>query len=171
MVFPTLESMKAIESHTLSDDTQWLMYWVCYATMTSVEQVAWGLLIWIPFYRLVRVAALAWLALPQTRGAALIYTEFVRPFLLVAVEKARKVPALEPYASQFLATKASAASEAPSSAIRSKEAEHPAGMLDLDAVKREAMAALDETLEKAKAAQAAGADEDRAYQPMKSHAQ
>ena len=32
----------------------------------------------------------------------MIYSDFVRPFLLVAVEKAKQLPALEPYACQFL---------------------------------------------------------------------
>jgi hypothetical protein len=48
------------------------------------------------------VGALAWLALPQTRGASLLYESFVRPFLLVAVEKARELPALEPYVRDFM---------------------------------------------------------------------
>ena len=31
---------------TLSIRLQWLMYWVCYATLTTLESVAWGFLIW-----------------------------------------------------------------------------------------------------------------------------
>ncbi|KAL4423434.1 hypothetical protein ABPG77_005386 [Micractinium sp. CCAP 211/92] len=144
MVFPTLESMRAIESKALDDDTQWLMYWVCYATMLSLEQVAWSFLIWIPFYRLLRVGALAWLALPQTRGAAMLYVDIVRPFLLGVMKKATELPALEPYATQFLPRK------------------------EQDAAKREAVQlAVEPQLP-------TSLDEDEtpaAYQPLKAHAQ
>ncbi|PSC68780.1 receptor expression-enhancing 5-like isoform X1 isoform A [Micractinium conductrix] len=149
MVWPTLESMKAIESKGVGDDTQWLMYWVCYSTLLSIEQLAWGVLVWIPFYRIVRVVAMAWLALPQTRGATMIYSDFVRPFLLVAVEKAKQLPALEPYACQFLSHE------------------------DFEVLKREAVAKVEETIEKAKQQAAASAEGEAplAYQPLKSHAQ
>lgn len=114
MVFPTLESLKAIESKHLQDDTQWLMYWVCYATLISLEKVAWGFLIWLPFYRVLRVGVLVWLALPQFRGATFLYHEFVRPFLLVAVEQAKQLPALEPYVRGFVAGKPAVSQAAPS---------------------------------------------------------
>ncbi|KAL4440003.1 hypothetical protein ABPG75_003004 [Micractinium tetrahymenae] len=144
MVFPTLESMRAIESKQLDDDTQWLMYWVCYATLLSLEQVAWAFLIWIPFYRLLRVAALAWLALPQTRGAAMLYVDLVRPFLLGAMKKATELPALEPYASQFLPHKEQDAAK--------REASKKAGEVQLPA-----------SLEEEEA--------PSMYQPLKAHAQ
>ena len=119
----------------------------------------------LPFYRVLRVGVLVWLALPQFRvrrlaaqlrrplasqpdnqparhaaclaarlgsvcatalprlvchvhlatcfpvcflllqGATFLYHEFVRPFLLVAVEQAKQLPALEPYVRGFVAGK------------------------------------------------------------------
>ncbi|PSC68790.1 receptor expression-enhancing 5-like isoform X1 isoform B [Micractinium conductrix] len=178
MVWPTLESMKAIESKGVGDDTQWLMYWVCYSTLLSIEQLAWGVLVWIPFYRIVRVVAMAWLALPQTRGATMIYSDFVRPFLLVAVEKAKQLPALEPYACQFLSHEP-ATSAGPSSARAARTepataAHHePTPLPDFEVLKREAVAKVEETIEKAKQQAAASAEGEAplAYQPLKSHAQ
>lgn len=141
MVFPTYESFKAIESKYPGDDTQWLMYWVCYAVLLSLEQVAWPFLVWIPFYRLVRVVALAWLALPQTRGASLLYESFVRPFLLVAVEKARELPALEPYVRDFMPV-----------------------------AKRKIEATFEKAKQQAAASGAEEEEEERPYQPLKAHA-
>ena len=39
------------------------------------------------------------------QGATFLYHEFVRPFLLVAVEQAKQLPALEPYVRGFVAGK------------------------------------------------------------------
>ena len=77
------------------------MYWVTFATFITVEKTVWFILAWIPLYRVMRVGLFAWLALPQFKGAELLYTRFVRPFLLVAVKKAKEVPALEPYVRDF----------------------------------------------------------------------
>jgi receptor expression-enhancing protein 5/6 len=145
LVFPTLESMKAIESHQTGDDKQWLTYWVCYSTLLSLETVAWSLLIWIPFYRLVRVGLMAWLSLPNFSGAAWVYDALVRPFLLALAEKACEVPALKDYFQGFLPDKAGPAST--SAKI-------------LDAVK-----------EQVTSSEGAEEDERAAYQPLKAHAQ
>ncbi|EFN52753.1 hypothetical protein CHLNCDRAFT_138349 [Chlorella variabilis] len=166
LVLPTFKSFEAIESRVLDDDKQ-----VCYATLLSLETVAWSFLIWIPFYRMIRVALLAWLALPQFAGAAFVYEEFVRPFLLVAVAKAREVPSLEPYVARFAASAAkhpSTSSEAPSAAAA------PPPAVDYDALKREAVAKVEESFEKAKqqAASPEGEeDESPTFQPLKAHAQ
>lgn len=42
---------------------------------------------------------------PPLQGAAMLYDDIVRPFLLGAMKKATELPALEPYASQFLPSK------------------------------------------------------------------
>ncbi len=39
------------------------------------------------------------------QGAAMLYVDIVRPFLLGAMKKATELPALEPYATQFLPRK------------------------------------------------------------------
>jgi len=40
---------------------------------------------------------MAWLVAPQTRGAALVYQTYARPTMFALVDKARDIPALEPY--------------------------------------------------------------------------
>lgn len=46
----------------LSPSPQWLMYWVCYSVLLSVEQVAWPFLIWCACFATELVAACAVLA-------------------------------------------------------------------------------------------------------------
>uniref|UniRef100_A0A915LSE1 Receptor expression-enhancing protein n=1 Tax=Meloidogyne javanica TaxID=6303 RepID=A0A915LSE1_MELJA len=54
-LYPAYVSIKAIESHTKEDDTQWLTYWCVF---------------------------LLWLYMPSTLGALLIYDRLIRPFHL-----------------------------------------------------------------------------------------
>lgn len=101
MGFPMLESFKAIESSRKDDDIQWLSYWVVFSAFRLFETLFGIVLAWIPLYGLARLAFVAWLAMPQTRGATYLYKEFVRPLLLVVVEKGRSVPQLAPYFAGF----------------------------------------------------------------------
>jgi TB2/DP1, HVA22 family len=48
-------------------------------------------------YRLGRIAMMAWLVAPQTRGATMVYQTYARPIFLALLDKARDIPALEPY--------------------------------------------------------------------------
>ncbi|CAN6472532.1 unnamed protein product [Victoria cruziana] len=71
-------SVRAIESSSKLDDEQWLAYWILYSFLTLVEMVAAPILEWIPIWYQVKVLFIAWLVLPQFRGASFIYEKFVR---------------------------------------------------------------------------------------------
>merc|ERR1711915_655776 len=70
-------SIRAIESPSKVDDEQWLTYWILYSFLTLVEMAAATLFSWIPFWHPVKLAFIAWLVLPQFRGASFIYQRFV----------------------------------------------------------------------------------------------
>ena len=53
--YPAYCSVKAIESKNKDDDTQWLMYWVVYASFSICEFWTDCLLSWVPFYWLTKV--------------------------------------------------------------------------------------------------------------------
>eukprot|EP00850_Spirogloea_muscicola_P018496 SM000170S02668 [mRNA] locus=s170:51689:53237:- [translate_table: standard] len=77
LVYPLIASIKAVESPFKEDDQQWLTYWVIYSLLTLMEMVLQSVLRWVPFYHFFKLAFVAWLVLPQTRGAALIYERLV----------------------------------------------------------------------------------------------
>merc|ERR1711915_697401 len=60
LLYPLYASIRAIESPSKVDDEQWLTYWILYSFLT-----------------LVKMAFIAWLVLPQFRGASFIYQRFV----------------------------------------------------------------------------------------------
>ncbi len=54
-VYPAYRSIKALESASKSDDTQWLMYWVVFAVFSVAEFFSDILVGWVPFYWLLKV--------------------------------------------------------------------------------------------------------------------
>ena len=48
-------SIKALETSSKSDDTQWLMYWVVFSLFSVVEFFSDTVVGWVPFYWLIKV--------------------------------------------------------------------------------------------------------------------
>ncbi|OIT32350.1 PREDICTED: HVA22-like protein e [Nicotiana attenuata] len=82
LLYPLYASVVAIESTSKLDDEQWLAYWILYSFLTLMEMVLQPVLQWIPIWYDVKLAVVAWLVLPQFRGAAFIYEKFVREKLV-----------------------------------------------------------------------------------------
>lgn len=80
-LYPAYKSFQSIEAKNKNDDTQWLVYWVIFAFFSIAETFIDYLLYWIPFYYAFKIAFLLWAMLPQTRGAKLLYDNFLRDFL------------------------------------------------------------------------------------------
>ncbi|CBI15696.3 hypothetical protein VitviT2T_025644 [Vitis vinifera] len=78
LLYPLYASVMAIESTTKVDDEQWLAYWILYSFLTLMEMLLQPILKWIPIWYDVKLVFVAWLVLPQFRGAAFIYEKFVR---------------------------------------------------------------------------------------------
>nr|GMD53627.1 HVA22-like protein E [Ipomoea batatas] len=78
MLYPLYASVVAIESTSKLDDEQWLAYWILYSFLTLLEMVFQPILQWIPIWYDVKLVFVAWLVLPQFRGAAFIYETYVR---------------------------------------------------------------------------------------------
>ncbi|XP_077229608.1 protein HVA22-like [Tasmannia lanceolata] len=90
LLYPLYASVRAIESPSKLDDEQWLAYWILYSFLTLLEMVAAPILQWIPIWYQIKVAFVAWLVLPQFRGASFIYERFVREQLKKMVGRAGK---------------------------------------------------------------------------------
>jgi len=85
--YPAYASFKAIESTDLNGNTQWLTYWVVFASFTMVEYFSCTLLYYFPLYYPTKMLFLLWCFLPQTQGAAWVYRTIVRPFLMTHESK------------------------------------------------------------------------------------
>ncbi len=80
VVYPTIKSIEAMESKdNTDDDQQWLTYWAIYGFFIFIDEFAWFILAYIPFYYFGKVCFLIWLFNPATKGASVIYTSAVRP--------------------------------------------------------------------------------------------
>jgi len=81
--YPAYCSVKAIESTNKDDDTQWLMYWVVFASFSIVEFWTDILLSWFPFYWLGKCLFLVWCFVPTSwNGSHTIYNNIIRKFVL-----------------------------------------------------------------------------------------
>ncbi|XP_060185811.1 HVA22-like protein e isoform X2 [Lycium barbarum] len=78
LLYPLYASVVAIETPDKLDDEQWLAYWIFYSFLTLMEMAFQHVLVWIPIWYDVKLIFVAWLVLPQFRGAAFIYDNFVR---------------------------------------------------------------------------------------------
>ncbi|XP_052283324.1 receptor expression-enhancing protein 5-like isoform X2 [Dreissena polymorpha] len=82
-LYPAYASVKAIESTSKEDDTQWLMYWAVYSFFSLLEFFTDIFLFWIPFYWLLKCIFLMWCMCSATwNGSDMIYKRLIRPFVL-----------------------------------------------------------------------------------------
>ena len=77
-LYPSYMSFKAIDSSEATDDTQWLTYWVVFATFSITESVLTFLVNWIPFYYIIKSAFFTWLYHPKFMGAGLVYKQIIK---------------------------------------------------------------------------------------------
>ncbi|RMB92818.1 hypothetical protein DUI87_30712 [Hirundo rustica rustica] len=75
--------IKAIESPSKDDDTQWLTYWVVYGIFSIAEFFSDIFLSWFPFYYMLKCGFLLWCMAPSpSNGAEFLYHRIIRPFFL-----------------------------------------------------------------------------------------
>ncbi|KAF3511229.1 hypothetical protein F2Q69_00005155 [Brassica cretica] len=82
LLYPLYASVRAIESGADGDDKQWLTYWALYSLIKLFELTFYGLIEWIPIWPYAKLALISWLVLPGLSGAAYVYENYVRSFLL-----------------------------------------------------------------------------------------
>mmetsp|Transcript_6349 Transcript_6349/g.9935 ORF Transcript_6349/g.9935 Transcript_6349/m.9935 type:complete len:168 (+) Transcript_6349:294-797(+) len=80
--YPAYMSFKAIDSSDATDDTQWLTYWVVFASFSITESVMTFVVNWIPFYYIIKSVFFTWLYHPRFMGAGLVYKQIIKPFVM-----------------------------------------------------------------------------------------
>merc|ERR1719482_2085807 len=60
---------------------RWLQYWLIFALLSLLDSVIDGIGAYLPFYYEIKVGFMLWLTLDKFKGATLICTKYVEPFL------------------------------------------------------------------------------------------
>ncbi|KAG8453347.1 hypothetical protein GDO86_000111 [Hymenochirus boettgeri] len=80
-LYPAYYSYKAVKSKDIKEYVKWMMYWIIFALFMTVETFTDIFLCWFPFYYELKIAFMAWLLSPYTKGSSLLYRKFVHPTL------------------------------------------------------------------------------------------
>jgi receptor expression-enhancing protein 5/6 len=81
VLYPSIQSIKAIESEGENDDKEWLTYWTIFGLFHLLDEFGGFVLSFVPFYFYIRIAFFVFLMAPQTKGALTIYKYLVGPIL------------------------------------------------------------------------------------------
>lgn len=72
---------KRLQAEAETVKVKWMMYWIIFALFTTAETFTDIFLCWFPFYYELKIAFVAWLLSPYTKGSSLLYRKFVHPTL------------------------------------------------------------------------------------------
>lgn len=89
-LYPAYASVRAIESESTEDDTQWLTYWLVFSLFKLIEGVADSVLQYIPFYFIAKIVFLVWCFYPGIEGAKVVYEFAIRPYVAPIVGHKKK---------------------------------------------------------------------------------
>lgn len=81
-IYPTIATIKAIETPNKEDDFDWLVYWIVFGLFCVLENFVEFLLVFIPFYYPVKVTFLLWCMLPRFNGSRYLYETILKPYYL-----------------------------------------------------------------------------------------
>ena len=84
-IYPMWRSIQAVEDSDDEETNTWLCYWTLFGLIQTVELFVGFILAFIPYYSIIRLFFFAYLMLPQTGGARVIYNQFLRQ--LIAAHK------------------------------------------------------------------------------------
>ena len=87
ILYPSLKSIRAIQTPEGDDDKTWLTYWMVFGSFTALETYVGFLLQLIPYWHAIRFLFFIWLLFPYFNGAHVMYTSVMRPMLKANQEK------------------------------------------------------------------------------------
>ena len=95
-LYPAYMSFKSMESSPKETEaTQWLTYWVVFSSLTVMEAAFTFIVNWIPMYYFVKTGLIVYLYHPKTSGAAVIYNQVIRPYVLPLLDMAKSTKKAE----------------------------------------------------------------------------
>jgi len=86
ILYPTYASFKALKTKTATNQYKWMMYWIVFALLSTIEGITDVLLgFWLPFYTEIKILLQIWLILPispRSLGSGMLYQRFVHRYLV-----------------------------------------------------------------------------------------
>jgi TB2/DP1, HVA22 family len=97
MVYPAYQSFKSVKTENVAAMKSWLKYWLVLSAFAAVMLVVEPILYpRVPMYNFLKVAAVAYLVLPATKGYALVYDQ------VLVGQLARHESAIDKAAGEFV---------------------------------------------------------------------
>ena len=81
ILLPIFASYKALRAYDPALLAKWLTYWTTLSLFLLAESQLYFILYWVPFYPWIRLAIHCYLIAPGKQGAAMIYQDYIHPFL------------------------------------------------------------------------------------------
>ncbi|KAK8809548.1 hypothetical protein WA158_000491 [Blastocystis sp. Blastoise] len=81
-LIPAYASFRALECKSTEKMDHWLAYWIIISMFSIITVITDVFKSIIPFYPLIKLAIITWLALPSTQGAYKIYSAVFEPLLI-----------------------------------------------------------------------------------------
>eukprot|EP00029_Vermamoeba_vermiformis_P006728 TRINITY_DN2709_c0_g1_i1.p1 TRINITY_DN2709_c0_g1~~TRINITY_DN2709_c0_g1_i1.p1 ORF type:complete len:276 (+),score=65.06 TRINITY_DN2709_c0_g1_i1:17-844(+) len=81
VVIPAYKTFKAIKSDDIEAQKYLVKQWMIVSLILLCEQYIGFIVSWLPFFYEIKIALFAWLTLSQTKGAGVVFHNYVQPFL------------------------------------------------------------------------------------------
>lgn len=91
VIYPAMQSIKAIETDGGEDDKYWLTYWIIFGVLSLLDEFGGIILGLIPFYFYIKLGFFVFLMHPKTMGAQTVYSAIIGPLIKQHKEKIQKI--------------------------------------------------------------------------------
>ena len=81
VLYPTVHSIRAIESPAKDDDKIWLTYWMVFGLFNALETFFGFVFYFIPYWDWIRLLLFIWLLLPSFSGSKVLYDSIIKKIL------------------------------------------------------------------------------------------
>lgn len=81
VIYPSVQSIKALETEGGEDDKYWLTYWIIFGVFSLLDEFGGIVLSLIPFYFYIKLGFFVFLMHPKTQGAKTVYDNLVGPLI------------------------------------------------------------------------------------------
>ena len=87
VIYPAMQSIKALETEGGDDDKYWLTYWIIFGVFSLLDEFGGFILSLIPLYFYIRLGFFVYLMHPKTMGAQTVYNAVIGPLIKQHKEK------------------------------------------------------------------------------------